>query len=88
MEISEDRGNIHDPWKYPNFVEISTLQLAVFYIHHKIRTIRTVDYGDITVTDIRDMRKQRKIEAIKDHKTESMTINLKDVSKKYKYLIH
>ena len=63
------------------------LQIAMFFIHHKIRTIRTVGYGDITVPAIHDLKKQHKIEAIKDPKTEAPTINLKDVLKTYKYLI-
>ena len=41
------------------------LQLAVFFIHHKIRTSRTVDYGDITVTAIFSLKKQHEKEAIK-----------------------
>ena len=57
------------------------LQIAVFYIHHKIRSIRIVEYEDINVPVIRDLKKQRKIEAIKEPKTEAPTINLKDVSK-------
>ena len=34
------------------------IQLAVFFIHHKIRTSRAVDYGDITVPAISAMKKQ------------------------------
>ena len=57
------------------------LQIYVFYIHHQIRTIRKVDYGDITVTAIRALKKQREIEVIQEPKTEALTIDLKDVSK-------
>ena len=57
------------------------LQIAVFYIHHKIRTIRIVEYEDINVPVIRDLKKQRKIEAIKEPKTDALKIDLKDVSK-------
>ena len=63
------------------------LQLAVLFIHHKIRTSRAVDYGDITVPAIHALKKQREIEAIKEPKTEALTINLKDVLKTYQYLI-
>ena len=51
------------------------IQLAVFFIHHKIRTSRTVDYGDITVPAIRALKKQLEIEAIKDPKTGATTID-------------
>ena len=63
------------------------LQLEMFYIHHKIRTSRTVDYGYITVPVIRALKKQCKIEAIKEPKTEAPTIDLKEVLKTYEYLI-
>ena len=33
------------------------LQAAVFFIHHKHRTRRTVDYANITVPRIRDLRR-------------------------------
>ena len=59
----------------------------MFFIHHKIHTSRTVDYGDITVPVIRALKKQRKIEAIKEPKNEAPTIDLKDVLKTYEYLI-
>ena len=63
------------------------IQLAMFFIYHKIRTIRTVDYGYITVPAIQTMKKQREIEAIKEPKTEAPAIDLKDSSKTYKYMI-
>ena len=63
------------------------IQLAVFYIHHKIFTSRTVDYGDINVPAILTMKKHSEIEAIKERKTEAPTINLKDFSETYKSLI-
>ena len=59
----------------------------MFFIHHKIGTIRTVEYGNINVTDIRAMKKQRKIEAIKEPKTEDPMIDLKGFLKTYEYLI-
>ena len=46
-----------------------------------------MDYGDITVPVIRALKKQRKIEAIKEPKNEAPTIDLKDVLKTYEYLI-
>ena len=46
-----------------------------------------MDYGDITVTAIRALKKQSKIEAIKEPKTEDLIINLKDVSKTHESLI-
>ena len=61
-------------------------QLAVLFIHQNIRTNRTVDYGDITVPDIRALKKQREIEAIKEPKTEALTINLKYFLKTYESL--
>ena len=48
-----------------SFTAELNLQLAVFFIHHKIRTSRTVDYGDITVTAIFSLKKQHEKEAIK-----------------------
>ena len=70
-----------------SFTAELNLQLAVFFIHHKIRTSRTVDYGDINVTAIFSLKKQQEKEAIKYPKTEASTIDLKDVLKTYKSLI-
>ena len=55
------------------------LQLSVLFIHHKIRTNRTVDYGGIAVPAIRALKKKYEIEAIKEPQTEAPTIDLKDV---------
>ena len=63
------------------------LKLAVFFIHHKICTSRTVDCWDTTVPIIHALKKQYDIEAIKKPNTEAMTIDLKDVSKTYESLI-
>lgn len=63
------------------------LQLAVFFIHHKHRTSRTVDYADITVPKIRALKKQREVEALKESKPELPTIDLKDVSKTYEAMV-
>ena len=59
----------------------------MFYIHHKIRTRKTVDYGDITVYDICALKKQRTIESIRESKKEALTIDLEDVLKTYESLI-
>ena len=63
------------------------IQISVFFVHHKICTIRKVDYGDINVPTIHYLNKKRKIEAIKDPKNDDPTINFKDVSKTYESLI-
>ena len=59
----------------------------MFFIHQKICTSRTVDYGDITVPAIHALNKQHMIEAIKYPKNEAPTINLKNVLKTYESLI-
>ena len=55
------------------------IQISVIFIHHKICTSKTVNYGGITVPMICSLKKQREIEAIKEPKTEAPTIDLKDV---------
>ena len=59
----------------------------MLFIHHKICTSSIFDYGDINVPLIRALKKQREIEEIKEPNTEAPTIDLKDVSKTYEYLI-
>ena len=63
------------------------LQAAVFFIYHKHRTSRTVDYTNITVPEIRALKKQREMEATTESKPEAPTIDLKDVSKTYEALV-
>jgi len=63
------------------------LQLAVFYIHHKHCTSWTVDYADITVPSIHALKKQCKVEALKEAKPELPTIDPKDVSKTYEAMV-
>ena len=40
-----------------SFTAELNLQLAVFFIHHKTCTSRTVDYGDITIATILTLEK-------------------------------
>ena len=55
------------------------IELAMFFIHNKTHTSRTVNYGDITVPTICALKKQREIEALKEPKIEVPKIDLKDI---------
>ena len=61
--------------------------LDIFFVRHKNRTSISVDYSDITVTNIRALKKQRYMELAKEAKHEATAIDLEDVSKTYEAMI-
>ena len=75
------------PCEMIRFKSKMNLHLTVLFIHHKNRTIRLVNYGDITVPRIHALKKQQEMESTKGSKLEDITINMKDVSKTYKLMI-
>ena len=61
--------------------------LDIFFVRHKNRTSISVDYSDITVTNIRALKKQRYMELDKEAKHEATAIDLEDVSKTHEAMI-
>jgi len=54
-------------------------KLAVFFIHHRVRVSRDVDYRDVTLTEVRKLSRQREVESkTKDTGADAPKLNSKD----------
>ena len=63
------------------------LQPTVFLVHHKNRTSRLVDYGDISVPNICELKNQKDMDSAKENNPEAPKIDMNDVYKTYGAMI-